>query len=114
MRSISTCFSRPSCKIPTASHTVLSVSRESSGRIFSIIPRFLLPATTSLRSSSRMLVVTSNSNARPTSKRSERVRAASTFRLNVISSPEPAVACLARHDTWRRVPWEELRRVAKI
>ena len=36
-----------------------------------------------------MLVVTSSSNARPTSKRSERVvRAASTFRLNVMNVSE--------------------------
>ena len=71
--------------MPTASQIAFSVSRVSSGRIFSIIPRFLLPARTSSRSSSRMFVVTSNSNARPASKRSERVRAASTFRLNVMS-----------------------------
>ena len=35
-----------------------------------------------------MFVVTSNSNARPASKRSERVRAASTFRLNVMNVSE--------------------------
>ncbi len=99
IRSTSTCFSRPSAEIPTAKQIDFSVSRESSARIFSKIPRFLLPATTSIISSSRMPVVTSSSSALPTSNNSTRVSAPRAFLLNVMLFSGGPHERTPRHDT---------------